>query len=71
MLSSVGWEDNKLEITFAKGNSTYTFYGVPEEVYRNLVGSDSPGKYFTVNIKGKYPSMKDAGSLADPTWDNL
>ena len=73
MISSAGWEDGKLEITFAKGNKTYTYYNVPEQEFKSLVGSESPGKYFTAFIKGKYGQhITDTDPYrVNDIWDEL
>lgn len=83
MLASAGWEDNILEITFAKGNNTYRYYNVPVEEYKNLLAAESPGKYFTAFIKGKYQSLKVENNTptytdknvakpgTDNTWDDI
>lgn len=55
MISSVGYdpETQELEVTFKKGRS-YTYEGVPQAEYDNLVSAQSVGKYFAANIKNVY-----------------
>lgn len=43
-----------LEVEFKKTDKIYTFDGVPQEVYLQLLAAKSPGKFFAANIKGKY-----------------
>ena len=43
-----------LEIEFETG-PVYQYFNVPEEVYTGLLESESKGKYFNANIRGKYP----------------
>jgi hypothetical protein len=51
-VNSVGYDvDNQvLQIEFHKGG-TYQYFGVPQNVYDDLMGSDSKGKYVNSNIK--------------------
>ena len=46
-----------LEITFHSG-STYAYYAVPEEIYRNLLTAPSKGKYHHKYIKTQYRYKK-------------
>lgn len=52
-LSSVGYDDGKLYITF-HGNRTYVYFGVPEYVYTGLLNASSKGKYHAQFIKNNY-----------------
>ncbi len=42
-----------LEIEFNSGDM-YQYFDVPEAVFRELLSSESKGKYFHANIKGEY-----------------
>ena len=42
-----------LELTFTSGRS-YTYQGVPQQVYDELCAAASAGTYFSQNIKGVY-----------------
>lgn len=53
-LSSVGYERGTLYIAFNSGG-LYSYSGVPESVYRELMAASSHGKYFAKYIKGIYP----------------
>ena len=53
-LSSVGYENNTLYVSFHNG-SLYAYFGVPESVYRGLLSAPSHGHYLAVYVKDKYP----------------
>jgi lysyl-tRNA synthetase class 2 len=42
-----------LDISFADGRS-YTYHGVPQHVYDELVAAASQGSYFNANIRNSY-----------------
>lgn len=46
-------ETEELVITFHNGLS-YTYDGVPEQVYQDLLAAASPGTYYHAVIKGTY-----------------
>lgn len=46
-------ETQELNVTFNSGQ-TYTFRGVPAEIYDGLISASSPGRYYHQNIKGQY-----------------
>jgi len=52
MITAVGYDADKqqLGVTFTNG-STYTYGGVPQSEYDNLLSAPSVGKYFAANIK--------------------
>ncbi len=59
-INAVGYDVDSqvLEIEFHKGG-TYQYFSVPQNVYEGLMGSDSKGKYFNLNIKKSgYPFSK-------------
>ena len=35
-------------------NGPYTFFGVPEHIFRGLISASSAGSYYNSNIKGRY-----------------
>lgn len=53
-LAAVGYEGNTLFITFHSG-STYSYFGVPKEIYQALMAAPSHGKYHSQHIKYAYP----------------
>lgn len=52
-LASVGYEYDTLYIRFNSGG-LYAYYGVPVEVYNELLSASSKGKYFHARIKNLY-----------------
>lgn len=59
MMQSVGYDSNSqtLEIEFNSG-SVYDYLGVPQGEFDAMMNSDSQGKYFNANIRGRYPETK-------------
>ena len=53
---SVGHDrsSSTLEIEFKDGR-IYQYFGVPEQVYRDLVTAPSVGAFFQQNLRGQYP----------------
>lgn len=56
-IKSVGHEQQILEIEFHSG-AIYSYSGVPEKVYTELMSASSHGVYFNKNIKEKYQTNK-------------
>ncbi len=54
-LHSVGYDSSTmtLEIEFKSGG-IYQYYGVPKEVYEQLLAASSLGKFFHANIRNVY-----------------
>ena len=55
-ISSVGWENNTLEVQFKNGN-VYQYFGVVYSEYRTLIYSTSPGKTLCL-IEKTHPYTK-------------
>ena len=55
-ISSVGWEDNTLEVQFHNG-AIYQYYGVTLDEYRNFINSASLGHALSVLDK-KHPYQR-------------
>jgi hypothetical protein len=55
-ISTVGYseQDQTLQIKFLRSGRTYTYYGVPLSVYRQITQASSPGRYFNANIRNHY-----------------
>lgn len=56
---SIGYEpdSNTLEVEFKNG-SLYQYYNVPEDIYQQIMASDSKGKFLHVYVKPAYPCAK-------------
>lgn len=52
-ISSIGYEDNVLYISFNSGG-LYAYYNVPRSVYDALMNASSHGKYFAAYVKNNY-----------------
>jgi hypothetical protein len=55
-ISSLGWEDETLEVEFISGH-LYEYHGVPESEYQALLGASSIGKQLHA-LKDKYPCTR-------------
>ena len=44
----------ELHIKFRQKGQHYVFYGVPVDVYNEMLVADSIGKFFHSNVKGNY-----------------
>lgn len=49
-------EAKSLVLAFERG--TYSFAGVPEDVYERLMSSDSQGTFYQTEIRGKYEATR-------------
>ena len=56
-LDSVGYENHTLYVRFKNG-SLYSYSGVPEYVYNELMDASSKGHYLATYVKGHYPYSK-------------
>jgi hypothetical protein len=54
-IASVGYDESSctLEIEFTNG-SVYEYFDVPEQVYREFLGSGSLGVYLNSQIRNRY-----------------
>ncbi len=57
-ITSIGYDDNILEIEFHNGNSVYQYFQVTEQEYNELMNAQSHGKYFNQYIKNKHQYEK-------------
>ncbi len=55
-LAGVAYDDSSavLRLEF-RNHSIYCYYGVPQQIYRDFLASESKGSYFNRNIRGRYP----------------
>lgn len=56
-IKAIGYEDDMVDIQFLNGG-TYRYYNVSADVYVKLFNSESKGKFFHKEIKGKYEWRK-------------
>lgn len=54
-IAEVGYDADyaTLEVMFKDGK-IYQYFDVPENVYDEMLSSDSVGRYFTVHVRGTY-----------------
>ncbi len=59
-MTSVGYdaEQRILEIQFKSGGAIRQFYDVPQEVFDDLMASDSQGDFFNMAIHGKFEEKR-------------
>lgn len=50
-------EAKVLTVTFKNGG-TYKYSAVPQEIADGFAETNSPGKYFAANIRGKFDGVK-------------
>ena len=55
-LAAVAYDGSEklLQLEFPTG-SAYRYYGVPSEVYQELMQAPSKGEYFNRHIRGRFP----------------
>lgn len=56
-LDAVGYEKGTLYVRFKNG-SLYSYSGVPEYIYNELMNASSKGSYLATYVKGHYPYSK-------------
>jgi len=57
-IGAVKYEDSTLYIRFKTG-AVYSYDGVSEELYKQLLNAPSIGKFFAANIKNAYSFTKE------------
>lgn len=57
VITQVQWLEGDLYVNLGKG-FFYVYAGVAESVYNDFMAAESLGKFFTKEIKGKYPETK-------------
>ena len=50
-------KERMLEVEF-KAGTVYRYFNVNKELYEQMLKAESVGKYFHINIKGKYDFKK-------------
>ncbi len=58
-IESIGYDPKSqtLELEFLNG-SIYQYFDVPQNIYDEIMGADSHGKYLAANIKGHFRYSK-------------
>lgn len=59
-ISAIGYQDGVLAVEFKSG-ALHHYRDVPDDLFREFEGALSKGTFYTLNIKGKYPSDKLTG----------
>ena len=58
-IARIGWDaESGLRIEFKPSGAAYTYPGVSFDVWNDFQESESKGKFFAANIKGKYEGVK-------------
>ena len=57
-ISKIEYDDARLELSvwFVESGGPYTYLGVPLDVFTSFCAAGSAGKFYSVQIKGRYPS---------------
>lgn len=54
-VDAIGWNSGTLAVKFKSDEKIFTYAGVSREVFDEFLNTESKGKYFAENIKGKFP----------------
>jgi hypothetical protein len=59
LITAVDYDEStkRLVVEFKNGG-TYVYGSVPPELYKDMIYSESVGKFFSANIKGVFPFEK-------------
>jgi hypothetical protein len=59
LITAVDYDEktHRLVVEFKNGG-TYVYGAVPPELYKDMLYSESIGKFFSTNIKGSFPFEK-------------
>ena len=55
VIRKASFSNGDMSITFVNGK-TYIYEGVSRSVFDGLLSADSAGRYFNLNINGRYPA---------------
>ena len=55
---SIGYDPNSSTLEIEFKNGIYQYFGVPQNVFDDLINAGSKGTYFSQNIKNTYPCSK-------------
>ena len=59
-LNKVEYDGKDLYVTFKSGG-TYRYDSVPRSIFEGFITAPSAGRYFHMNVKGRYPYRKIKG----------
>ncbi len=54
-VASIGYEDGKLAVQWAKGGKTSVYSGVPEQLANEVMNAASVGQALKLSVEGVYP----------------
>lgn len=62
-MKSVAYDEETLtlEVEFVEGG-IYQYFGVPKEIYEELLNAESKGQYYVENIRNDFPYKRVDGS---------
>ena len=55
---SIGYDSNSSTLELEFKNGIYQYFGVPQNIFDDLMNAGSKGSYFLQNIKNTYPCTK-------------
>lgn len=58
VIDSVHQRGGDVIVTFRDNSSLYKFSGIPQNMVEEWEKAESKGRYFSKNIRGKYPFSK-------------
>ena len=53
-VSRIEFASGTMDVWFVGSGGPYTYYGVPEQVYRAFLSAPSKGRFFNDHIKDRY-----------------
>jgi len=53
-VSRIEFASGTMAVWFVESGGPYTYYGVPEQVYRAFLAAASKGRFFNDHIKDRY-----------------
>lgn len=61
----VWYDSTKSDLYLELHGAVYQYRNVPGSVFQTLINAESPGRYYTYNVKGKYNPGSRLGSVSD------
>lgn len=53
-VSRIEFASGTMDVWFVESGGPYTYFGVPEQVYRAFLAASSKGRFFNDHIKDRY-----------------